>query len=93
VRRNAYPGEKARLNLQSVVYLMPGADSASTRKYCTESGVLSISGIPSFAENGDVSISVNKKASGTEILVNMRRLKAERHEFSSELLKLTRVIR
>jgi hypothetical protein len=78
---------------RSVVYLMPGADPASIRRYCTESGVLSISGSPSFAENGDVAISVNKKDSGTEIIVNMPRLKAERHEFSAELLKLARVIR
>jgi hypothetical protein len=78
---------------RSVVYLMPGADPASISQYCTESGVLSISGSPSFAENGDVSVSVNKKGSGTEIIVNMSRLKAERHEFSAELLKLARVIR
>lgn len=78
---------------RSVVYLMPGADKAQIRQYCTESGVLSISGVPSYAETGDVSISVNKKGSGTEIIVNMQRLKAERHEFSAELLKLARVIR
>jgi hypothetical protein len=78
---------------ESVVYLLPGADREVVKQHCIKAGVLTISGIPSFAEQGDVSVGLGKKGKGTEIIVNLQRLRAEAHELSADILRLARVIR
>ncbi len=77
----------------TVVYLMPGADKALVAQFCVENGILSISGLPPLAEEGHVSISIDKSEQQPRIIVNLQRLKAEGHTLSADVLKLAKVIR
>lgn len=77
----------------SVIYVLPGVDHTTVKAFCERQGMLSISGLPTLAEDGHVSVSVDLVGEQPQILVNMERLKAERHELSAELLSLARVIR
>lgn len=84
----------ATLSQQStVIYVMAGVDYAAVDAFAREHGFLSISGMPSLVETGQVSVSVDMANSRPQVVVNMARLTAERHELSSELLKLARIIR
>jgi hypothetical protein len=53
---------------------------------------LSISGDPSLAASGDVSVSIGEVDARPQIIVNMSRLKAEGHELSAQLLKLAKIV-
>lgn len=77
----------------SVIYLMPDADVELARKYCTDHGVLSISGVPEFAEQGWVSVGLDVQGDRPEIVVNLQRLAAEGHSFSAEILRVSSVVR
>jgi hypothetical protein len=77
----------------TVVYVMPGVAYETVKAFATAKGYLSISGAPSLAEAGHVSVSVDVAGERPEIVVNLSRLQSERHELSSELLNLARVIR
>jgi hypothetical protein len=77
----------------TVVYMMPGVDYGAVNAFAESRGFLSIAGMPSLAESGQVSVSVDMASGQPEIVVNMARLSAEGHELSSELLRLARVIR
>ncbi len=84
----------ATLTAQStVVYVMPGVAYGAVKTFAAAKGFLSISGVPTLAEAGHVSVSVNVAGERPEIVVNMARLQTEHHELSSELLNLARVIR
>ena len=84
----------ATLSPQStVVYVMPDVDFDAVNRFAESRSFLSVSGLPSLAESGRVSVSVDMDGSRPEVVVNMPRLSAEGHELSSELLKLARVIR
>jgi hypothetical protein len=85
----------ATLSAQStVVYVMPGVAYEPVKNFAAAKGFLSVSGVPSLAEAGHVSVSVSMgDGSRPEIVVNMARLQVEHHELSSELLNLARVIR
>ena len=77
----------------TVVYVVEGTDYAPVKAFAAAKGFLTIAGLPSLAEAGHVSVSVDLNGNRPEIVVNMPRLETEGHEFSSELLKLARVIR
>lgn len=77
----------------SVVYLMPEADVELARRYCTLHGVLSITGVPKFAERGLASVGLDLDGDRPEIIVNLPRLEAENHSISAEILALSRVVR
>lgn len=77
----------------AVVYLMPGVAYDAVKQFAEKKGFLSISGVTSLAEAGHVAVSVDIQGGKAEIVVNFPRLTAERHELSSELLNLARVIR
>jgi hypothetical protein len=77
----------------TVVYVMPGVAYDTVKAFAASKGFLSISGIPSLAEAGHVSVSVDVAGERPEIVVNLARLQTEGHELSSELLNLARVIR
>jgi len=84
----------ATLTPQStVIYVMPGIAYDVVREFAAKKGFLSISGARSLAEEGHVAVSVDVKGGKPEIVVNIARLESERHELSSELLNLARVIR
>lgn len=83
---------KGAIATANAVYVLPGAASALAKELCQESGVLSISAVPSLVESGDFSIGIGTKGGRPQILVNLSRLEAEGHQVSSELLKLAKVI-
>ena len=76
-----------------VLYVMPGVAYETVKQFAEKKGFLSISGVSSLAEAGHVAVSVDVQSGKPEIVVNMPRLTTERHELSSELLNLARVIR
>jgi hypothetical protein len=77
----------------AVMYVMPGVAYDAVKQFAEKHGFLSISGVTSLAEAGHVAVSVEVQGGKPEIVVNMPRLTTERHELSSELLNLARVIR
>jgi len=87
------PGQlAAALESASVVYLMPGALNPGLQELCTSRKALSISGVPSWAEKGSVSISLDSADGKPVIVVNVRRARAEGHELSAQLLRLAKVV-
>jgi YfiR/HmsC-like len=74
----------------AVVYIMPGV--SSTKQQTASKGVLSISGVTSSVENGDVAIGLGVEGGKPKIIVNMNQLKAEGQELSADLLKISKVI-
>lgn len=84
----------ATLTPQSaVLYVMPGVAYETVKQFAEKKGFFSISGMTSLAEAGHVAVSVDIQSGKPEIVVNMPRLVTERHELSSALLNLARVIR
>ncbi len=84
----------ATLTPQSaVLYVMPGIAYEAVKQFAEKMGYLSISGVITLAEAGHVAVGVSVQGGKPEIVVNMPRLTTERHELSSELLNLARVIR
>jgi hypothetical protein len=77
----------------AVLYVMPGIAYDVVKTFAEKMGFLSISGVSMLAEAGHVAVSVGVEDGKPEIVVNMPRLTTERHELSSELLNLARVIR
>ncbi len=77
----------------AVLYVMPGIPYDTVKDFAEKMGFLSISGVSTLAEAGHVAVSVGVQGGKPEIVVNMPRLTTERHELSSELLNLARVIR
>lgn len=77
----------------TVVYVVEGIDYASVKDFAAAKGFLTISGMPSLAMLGHVSVSVDLVGTRPEVVVNIPRLETEGHELSSELLKLARVVR
>jgi hypothetical protein len=77
----------------AVLYVMPGVAYETVKQFAEKMGFLSISGVSTLAEAGHVAVSVGVEGGKPEIVVNMPRLTTERHELSSELLNLARVIR
>ncbi len=84
----------ATLTPQStVMYFMPGIDYLAAQDFAVRKGFLSISGLPSLVESGQVAVGVDRNGGRTQVVVNIPRLSAEGHELSAELLKLARIIR
>jgi hypothetical protein len=73
-----------------VVYFGPGA--AAQKSSSAKAGVLSVSGIPSNAEKGLVSVALGIEDGRPKIIINKTQLKAEGHELSADLLMLARII-
>ena len=69
---------------------MPGV--TSTKQQSASKGILSISGVPSYAENGSVSIGLGVEDGKPKIIINMSQLKAEKQELSADLLKIAKII-
>jgi len=74
----------------SVVYVMPGVKPP--KQVCSQKGVLSISGVPSYAETGGVSVALSVENGKPQISINMKELKAEGQDMSADLLRLAKII-
>ena len=80
------------LRAGSVVYMMPGALTPALQELCTAHKVLTIAGVPSWAERGEVSIALDSTEGRPVIVINLRRARTEGHEFSAQLLRLAKVV-
>ncbi len=76
----------------TVVYVLSSSDLSLVKSFCSENGVLSISGLPTLAADGHVSIGLGNRGGSPEIFINKSRLKAEKHKLSSHILKLATLI-
>lgn len=76
----------------SVVYLMPGALTPALQELCASRKALTIAGIPSWAERGEVSIALDSADGKPVIVINLKRARNEGHEFSAQLLRLAKVV-
>lgn len=83
---------RAQLSPDTVLFLF--LDSApALRELALERKVLCISGSPALVLEGKASIGVDRKPDGKpQILVHLKRLKAEGHELSADVLRLARVV-
>jgi hypothetical protein len=70
-----------------VIYLAPGGDVRTVREFCKANGILSISGLPNHARNGDVSISLDAVNDSPKVIVNPDRLKIEKQD-AADLMRL-----
>jgi hypothetical protein len=74
----------------NVVYIAPGV--SGVKQLCQKNGILSITGLPSLVESGEVSVGLSVLDNKPKIIVHLRQLKAEGHELSANLLQLAKVI-
>jgi hypothetical protein len=77
----------------SLVYFLPETNLNSVKQLCAEAGILSISGSTSLTEAGDVSVSTDPDAGGAQIVVNLQRMREEKHDLSADLLRIARVVK
>ncbi len=77
----------------SVVYWLPGADKGRIKALCEQHKVLSLSGVSAMADDGTVSVGLGTRPDGApQIIINLQRSKVEAHEFSTDLLRLARIV-
>ena len=76
----------------AVVYLMPGALTPALQELCASRKALTIAGVPSWAERGEVSIALDSAEGKPVIVINLKRARNEGHEFSAQLLRLAKVV-
>lgn len=74
----------------SVIYVMPGVNS--TKQQSAQKGVLSITGVASYVQDGKVAIGIGVEGGKPKIIIHMAQLKAEDQEVSADLLQIARVI-
>jgi hypothetical protein len=74
----------------NVLYIAPGV--SGTKQICQKNGILSITGIPSLVESGEVSVGLTVVDNKPKIVVHLGRLKAESHDMSANLLQLAKII-
>ncbi len=78
------------LGSATIVYVAPGA--TAPRHLCTKNRILSVSGISSLVESGQVSIGIALEGGKPRILINKARLSGEGQELADEVLGMARVI-
>lgn len=74
----------------NVLYVTPGV--SSVKQICQKNGILSITGVPSLVESGEVSVGLAVMDNKPKIIVHLKQLKAEGHELSANLLQLAKII-
>lgn len=84
-------GAAPALTGSSVLYFLTRTDPR-WKEAAARSGSLTVSGNPELARRGDASVGLRRRLDGrTEILVNLGRARAERHDFSSYLLTIASI--
>jgi len=84
-------GTSPALSGSTVLYFLGTAESR-WKEGAARAGSLTVSGDPELARRGDASVALRRRLDGrTEILVNLVRARAERHDFSSYLLTIASV--
>ena len=77
----------------SILYITP-LDSYDIRKISEVSrrkGVITISGVPQYSEQG-IAVTVSKKGETPQIIINLDAARAEGADFSSQLLKMAKIV-
>lgn len=76
-----------------VLYVTPlrGADIEALSRLCRAAGVLSFTGVPEFVSRG-LAVGIGSRRGRPQILINRAAAEAEGAFFSSELLKLARIV-
>lgn len=83
----------ARLAPGVVVYLTPDTASPALLAEMAEKKVLSISGDPALVESGRAAVALEDAGGRQQIVVNLDRVAAEGHDFTAQMLKVSRVVR
>jgi hypothetical protein len=74
----------------TVVYVAPGG--VPPKQLCIKNRILSISGVSSLVESGQVSIGLSVEGGKPKILINRGQLKEEGHVLADEVLKMAKII-
>ena len=74
----------------TVVYVAPGG--IPPKQICVKNKVLSISGVSSFVENGQVSVGLSIEGGKPKILIHRGQLKSEGHDLADEILNMARIV-
>lgn len=77
----------------TILYITPlrAVDPASVAEVARRKGVLTLTGVPDYVESG-VAVGLATKGGKPQILINLKVAKDEHADFSSQLLKLVRII-
>jgi hypothetical protein len=75
---------------KTVVYVLSGA--AIAKGVCEKAGLLSITGVPSMVESGDVAVGLGSEGGKPKIIVHKGRVDAQKQELSSKLLQLAKIV-
>lgn len=75
----------------TVVYLLPGVDAGAIAPLCASGKVLSVTGDSAIYQGGGAAVAIGIAEGKPKIMVNLKRLRADGHELSGELLKLAQV--
>jgi hypothetical protein len=70
-----------------IVYVAPGVDVRAVKSYCSNNGVLSITGVVRWVKDGDFSIAIDAVNEQPKVVVNADRLKVERQD-APDLMRL-----
>lgn len=81
---------KYKINL---IYICPlrGISMGNITSICREKSILSFTGVSSYVESG-ISVGLELRNDRPQIIINLTAAKAEGADFSSQLLKLSKVI-
>lgn len=95
LRAEAHPGEELpALDARTVVYVVSPGLTPGAQERCAAAGALTITAHLPLVQAGRVSIGLGTRADGRpEIVIHLGRLAGERHELSSQLLTLARIVR
>jgi len=74
----------------TVVYITPGC--RSLKSLSDKNKVFTISGLPSLAEKGEVSIAIGVESGRPKILINKKKAEAEGQELAPDLLKISKIL-
>jgi TonB family protein len=83
----------ARLGPGVVVYLTDETATPAMLEQIARAHALSVSGDPLLAERGRASVALGDSGGKPEIVVNLDRVGTEGHDFSAQMLKVSRVVR
>lgn len=74
----------------SVLYVF--SSNKKVREYCNQNNILCLSGDPDDVVNNKAAISLFAENNKPKIIINSTVLSEEEHEFSSDLLKLAKIV-
>lgn len=87
------PAGLDRLDDRAIIYLLT-APSAAIQEAIAKAGALTLTGEPELIGHKYASVGLRPKADGkTEIVIDLSRARAERHDFTSYLLAISTILK